>query len=90
VMGEIPGSRLATAISRFCSTDHTRRRSRRVITSICCLRALIRPVVRALSIAAAVSDPRSSFAINNTHHTGVGSRNVVLLSRLHLLRQALI
>jgi hypothetical protein len=34
VIGDMPGSRLSEAISRFCSMDHRRRLSPRVITLV--------------------------------------------------------
>jgi hypothetical protein len=46
--------KLSDTIERFCSTDHCRRRSPRVITSICCLRALIRPVRHYVASATAL------------------------------------
>lgn len=47
-VGVMPAPRLSATISRFCSIDHRRRRSPRVITSTRCVRALIRVVVRPL------------------------------------------
>src|SRR5437764_10398403 len=80
----MPGSRLSAAISRFCSTDHRRRLSPRVITSIRSLRALIRSVVAALSAPVSGSAGVSSIAMDNTHHTITAPRNVGSTLRLPL------
>jgi hypothetical protein len=81
-----PGSRLSAAISRFYSTDHRRRLSPRVITSIRWPRTLIRSVVRASFPSAIGSAASSSITMDNTHHTITASRNVG--STLRLRRSA--
>jgi hypothetical protein len=83
-----PGSRLSAAISRFYSTDHRRRLSPRVITSIRWPRTLIRSVVRASFPSAIGSAASSSITMDNTHHTITASRNGGSTLRLLRLRTA--
>ena len=73
---DTPGSRLSEAISRFCSTDHRRRLSPRVITSTRWLRTLIRSVVRASPKTAPLSANSSSIIMGDTHHNFTASCNV--------------
>src|SRR3954465_15090212 len=81
-VGDAPGARLWAAIVCFCSVVQRRRRSPRGIKSIRRVGALLRLVVCALSVDAAVSAGVSSASLEGAQHTQPWGSHVGAAQRL--------
>src|SRR4051794_13732892 len=81
-VGDAPGARLWAAIICFCSVVQRRRRSPRAIKSIRRVGALLRLVVCALSVDAAVSAGVRSVSMEGAQHTQPWRSHVGAAQRL--------
>src|SRR4051795_7385907 len=81
-VGDAPGARLWAAIVCFCSVVQRRRRSPRGIKSIRRVGALLRLVVCALSVDAAVSAGVRSVSMEGVQHTQPWGSHVGAAQRL--------
>ena len=81
-VGDTPGARLCAAIVCFCSIVQRRRRSPRGIKSTRRIGALLRLVVCALSVDAAVSAGVASVSIGGVNHTQPRESHVGATQRL--------
>src|SRR3954447_9676664 len=85
-VGDAPGARLWAAIVCFCSVVQRRRRSPRGIKSIRRVGALLRLVVCALSVDAAVSAGVRSVSMEGGQHTQPWESHVGAAQRLRTFR----
>src|SRR5580693_2168579 len=81
-VGDAPGARLCAAIVCFCSVVHRRRRSPRGLKSTRRAGALLRLVVCALSVDAAVSAEVVSVSMRGVQHTQPRESHVAAAQRL--------